>query len=76
MQTIFIAKKKKKKKKKNRGPPSNFKNLLAGKLWVSPIEKYVNSVFTRKYGGKKKKNQGSLFSLENLWYFFQAPLQG
>ena len=42
-------KKKKKKKKKNKGP------FLAWKLWISPIEKYVNSIFTRKFVVKKKK---------------------
>ena len=37
-----------KKKKKNKGP------FLAWKLWISPIEKYVNSIFTRKFVVKKK----------------------
>ena len=36
------------KKKKIKGP------FLARKFWISPIEKYVNSIFTRKFVVKKK----------------------
>ena len=39
----------KKKKKIFKGP------FLAWKLWISHIEKYVNSIFTRKFVVKKKK---------------------
>ena len=42
---------KKKKKKKNKGP------FLASKLWIIPKEKYVNSIFTRKFVVKKKKKK-------------------
>ena len=54
------------KKKKNiakifRGPLSDLKKIkgpfLALKLWISPIEKYVNSIFARKFVVKKKKKK-------------------
>ena len=48
----------KKKKKKNKGP------FLAWKLWISPIEKYVNSIFTRKFMVKKIKKIGPSFAMK------------
>ena len=94
MQKNFIAKKiqvhlqtskKKKKKKKITGP------LLAWKLWISPIEKYVNSVFTRKLVAKKfrapflpwklwvipiKKHVISIFTRKFVPIFSRPPYKG